>query len=221
METNRRKFLKLSTAAAGSAFLLKPMANALAETCGLTPAQTSGPFYPGSTQFGQDNDLTIVPGHQQRAAGQVIFVTGKVLDIHCQPVEGANVEIWQACHTGKYNHDADPNPAEKDPHFKYWAETFTNAKGEYSFKTILPGAYPADTDWTRPPHIHFHISRLGFRDLVTQMYFKGNEYNDRDLILQQIPKDEQNSVIVDFVPASQQLGALTGTFDITLRPVRG
>jgi protocatechuate 3,4-dioxygenase beta subunit len=220
METNRRRFLKLTGAAAAGALMMKPAADAFAQACGLTPAQTSGPFYPGENQFSTDTDLTLIPGHQQRAEGQVIIVKGRVLDPLCNPIKGANVEIWQACHTGKYNHDQDPNPAAIDPHFRYWAEAFTNENGEYAFKTILPGAYPADTDWTRPPHIHFRITRLGYRDLVTQMYFKGNAYNDRDLILRQIPKEERNSVIVDFVPATQNDGSLTGTFDITLRSVR-
>jgi protocatechuate 3,4-dioxygenase beta subunit len=106
-----------------------------------------------------------------------------------------------------------------DPDFRYWGETFTDADGAYWFKTIIPGAYPAGEGWTRPPHIHFRVARLGFAELITQMYFKGNGWNDADLILQAIPAHERDSVIVDFSPGA--LGVPEGTFDITLKGVRG
>jgi protocatechuate 3,4-dioxygenase beta subunit len=222
LQSKRRSFLKLGTGAAGAALLLNPMSKALAAACGLTPAQTPGPFYPGENKFHVDNDLTAIPGHAARAAGQVVYVKGKVLDQNCNPVENANVEIWQACHTGKYNNSGDSNTAVLDPNFKYCDEVTTDKNGEYSFKTILPGAYPADVDWTRPPHIHFKITRLGYVELVTQMYFKGNQFNDRDLILQQIPANERDSVIVDFKPSPLDLepGSLLGNFDITIQSVR-
>lgn len=221
-ESHRRNFLKIGTEAAGAALLLNPVSKALGAVCGLTPPQTSGPFYPGENQFDPKNDLTLLPGHTIRAKGQVIYVNGKVLDTSCRAIENANVEIWQACASGRYNNPRDPNTAPLDPHFKYWAETYTDSKGEYWFKTILPGAYPADMDWTRPPHIHFKITRLGYRELVTQMYFKGDKLNDNDLILQQIAAADRDSIIVDFQPSSSDLepGSLTGNFDITLKAVR-
>lgn len=219
MAANRRQFLMLGT---GAALLANPMSKALGAACGLTPAQTSGPFYPGENHFHVENDLTQIPGHSRRAEGQIIFIQGRVLDEQCRPIPNATVEIWQACASGKYNNPRDPNPAPLDPNFKYWAETFTADSGGYSFKTILPGAYPADTNWTRPPHIHFKISALGYKELITQMYFKGNQFNDTDLILQDIAREEQDSVIVEFLPATAdlELGALVGTFDITLKSVR-
>ncbi len=70
---------------------------------------------------------------------------GIVQDLSCRPVAGVNVEIWQACASGRYNNERDPNPAPLDPNFRYWGETFTDAAGAYEFKTILPGAYPPQT----------------------------------------------------------------------------
>ncbi len=220
--STRRKFLKLGTGAAGAAILMSSAAKALEATCGLTPPQTAGPFYPGENEFHQDNDLTRIPGNSRRAEGQIIYVKGKILDTNCRPIENANVEVWQACITGKYNNPRDPNPAPLDPNFRYWAETHTDLNGEYWFKTIVPGEYPADKNWTRPPHLHFKVTRLGYHELVTQMYFKGHRHNDSDLILQQIPVTERNSVIVDFKPSPEDLepGSLIGNFDMTLRPVR-
>jgi protocatechuate 3,4-dioxygenase beta subunit len=181
-----------------------------------------GPFYPGEREFGQDVDLTRVPGSNRRAVGEVIYVKGRIVDHLCRPVVNANVEIWQACASGRYNSPKDPNPASLDPNFRYWAETFTNQKGEYMFKTIIPGVYPADENWDRPPHIHFRVAKTGFRDLVTQMYFKDHPLNDLDLILQGIPGEQRETVIVDFqdsLPGFEP-GAKTGFFEIVLRPVR-
>lgn len=190
--------------------------------CLLTPAQTAGPFYPGEVNFTTDVDLTRIEGRKERALGQVIYVKGIVTNQRCEPVAGANVEIWQACATGRYNNKLDPNPAAIDPNFRYWGETYTAADGSYMFKTIRPGHYPADTNWMRPAHIHFRVSKIGHQELVTQMYFKGDKYNDADLILQDIPARERESAIVDFQPSVPDLepGSLTGQFNITFRSLR-
>lgn len=221
-ESNRRQFIKLGgVSAAGLLAFSSPFTKALAASCGLTPPQTPGPFYPGEALFHHDNDLTQIQGHPA-AQGQVVYVKGKVLDGRCKPIADATVEIWQACVSGRYNNPKDTNPAALDPHFKYWGETSTNAQGEYIFKTIIPGAYPADSDWTRPPHIHFKVTRLGYHELVTQLYFKGDPLNEMDLILKAIPAGERDSVIVDFSqsPAGFDPKSLTGNFNITLRSIR-
>lgn len=220
-QLDRRKFLKLGVGvSAGTLMMGGIMPKALAATCGLTPPQTSGPFYPGEKNFTAENDLTL--GENGRALGQVIYVQGKVTDQNCQPLEGANVEIWQACASGRYQHSRDPNPAPLDPNFRYWGETFTAADGSYSFKSIIPGAYPAGDGWIRPPHIHVRVTKLGYRELISQMYFKGNEYNDKDLILLDIPEAERGRVIVDFKPAPTgfEPGSLRGEFDLSIRSVR-
>lgn len=218
---DRRQFLKVSTGAAGAALLAPHLGKAMAAACAETPPQTSGPFYPGESVFQADHDLTQMPGHRLRAEGQIIYVRGRVVDQDCRPVANANVELWQACASGKYNNPKDPNPAPLDPNFKYWAENFTDANGEYWFKTIVPGAYPASDSWTRPPHLHFKISCLGYHELVTQMYFKGNHLNAGDRILQQLPERDRTSVLVEFRPVGEDLepGALLGQFDISIRKV--
>ena len=223
-ESTRRQFLKFGsvTGALGLFTLSNPITKALAASCGLTPPQTSGPFYPGKSEFHLDNDLTQAKPGAPRAQGRVVYIRGQVQNNLCKPVQGAVVEIWQACSSGKYNHKNDTNPAPLDPNFKYWGETQTDEKGEYIFKTIVPGAYPADQDWTRPPHIHFKVTRLGYKDLVTQLYFKGETLNDQDLILKDVPAAQRDSVIVEFVPSPVgfEPNTLIGTFDITLNRVR-
>ncbi len=221
---NRRTLLKFGLGAAASTIALAgSRAATLGAACvGATPPQTAGPFYPGEKLFHKDSDLTKVPGQTAKTLGQVIYITGKVQDLNCNPIEGALVEIWQACASGKYNNPNDPNPAPLDPNFKYWGEASTDSQGEYMFKTIIPGEYKADENWIRPPHIHYKIGKIGYNELITQMYFKGNPLNEADLILDRVPHNEWDRVIIDFQQATAGLepSALMGRFDITLTGVR-
>jgi protocatechuate 3,4-dioxygenase beta subunit len=192
------------------------------DACGLTPPQTEGPFYPVVNQADKDTDLTQVRGKTGRAKGQVIYIQGQVVDEHCGPVPNALVEIWQACWSGRYHHPGDTSGNVLDPNFQYWGRASTDAQGNYQFKTIIPGAYKADTNWWRPPHIHYKVHALGYHDLTTQMYFAGNQYNDADLILQNVPAAERDRVIVDFAAAEGpqfDANSQLGRFDIALRRV--
>ena len=96
-----------------------------------------------------------------------------------------------------------------DEHFQYWGKAITNKHGEFLFKTIVPGFYPAEEDWYRPPHLHFSVRASGYPEFVTQAYFKGDalsnidlihELNAKDFILRnpRIPHDQQERVIVDY-----------------------
>ena len=214
----RRNFLKFGSLAATSLVTLNSISTAqAAEACAksITPKQPKGPFYPIVDQVDTDSDLVYLKGSGRAARGQVIIVEGIVTDQKCRPVEGALVEIWQACETGRYNHPSDPNSAALDEDFQYWGKAVSDKNGFYRFRTILPGAYPADTNWMRPPHIHFKIAKLGFVELITQMYFAGQQLNAQDLILQRLRAEEQKNVIVDF-KAVTGLPNPVGTFNIQI-----
>jgi protocatechuate 3,4-dioxygenase beta subunit len=68
--------------------------------------------------------------------------------------------------------------------------------GRFDILTIIPGAYPAAPDWTRPPHIHVKVHKLGYPSLTTQVYFEGNPLNEVDQILQSLSPAEQKLVTV-------------------------
>jgi len=55
------------------------------------------------------------------------------------------------------------------------------------------------------------------------MYFKGDPLNEKDLILEDIPRADWSRVIVDFQPAGVgfEPGSLLGNFEISLQKVRG
>ncbi len=210
-EISRRNLLSKVLIASGAAIT---GSKALAQSCGLTPEQTEGPFYPIQDQADKNNDLTQVKGKFGSATGKIALLRGVIQDDFCRPIKGAMVEIWQACHTGKYNHPSDPNPAKLDPNFQYWGQAITNEKGEYFFKTIVPGAYPADNTWIRPPHIHFKVHLRGYEELTSQLYWKGHPLNKKDRILQSLSKEERDRVVVDFKEVN---GIQQGIFNISLK----
>ena len=82
-------------------------AGVLGNQAQITPPNPEGPFYPMRPQVDKDTDLTLIQGNTERAQGQMIRVTGKVLDENGQPVEGALVDIWQANGHGRYHHEDD------------------------------------------------------------------------------------------------------------------
>lgn len=227
---SRRKLLKFSALtsglAAASSFALPSELKAQAGSClnQITPPQTEGPFYPVHDQLDKDNDLTRIPGRGRlRADGQVVYVTGQVVDEHCRPIQSALVEIWQACKSGRYNHHADPNRAPLDPNFQYYGKVVTDRAGRYIFKTIIPGAYPASQGWVRPPHIHFKVARLGYHELTTQMYFAGHALNVKDRILMALPPNDRRKVVVDFKPPLSrnfEPDSFVGVFNVILNSVK-
>lgn len=217
MQTNdnvpRRNWLKRTLAlAAGTAATGFTLTDPTKDTCAVTPRQELGPFptMKFRTQADHDIDLTQLTGQTAPATGEVMIVHGKILDTHCQPIAGAIVEIWQANHHGKYRHEFDDSGT-SDPNFQGWAQAVTNAQGEYRFKTIKPGLYGR-----RARHIHYKVSKRGYHELVTQLYFDGEERNKTDEILNAFTHAEQMRLMGKPDPKA---ATPTYAFSINLDPV--
>jgi protocatechuate 3,4-dioxygenase, beta subunit len=161
------------------------------DDCRVTPVQELGP-YPAMkyrTQPDHDVDLTKIEGQIGIAIGQIITVFGGITNKDCNPVASAVVEIWSANHYGKYRHEFDTK-GQDDPNFQGWGQAITNKNGEYRFKTIVPGLYS-----DRARHIHFKVSKRGYHELVTQLYFEGEDRNKTDGPLNQLTHEEQQQII--------------------------
>lgn len=175
-----------------------------------TPPQILGPFYPFMLIPTETGDLT---GGGQ-AKGTILYLSGRVLTDKGQPVIGAKVEIWQANAAGRYAHPNDENAAPLDEKFHGFAVTTTDAEGNYAFKTVRPAAYPAAPGRWRPAHIHFCVTAQ-YERLVTQMYFKGDRYNETDSWLNSASR--KDLLITDPAPVSgKEPGAQAVTFDVVL-----
>ena len=69
----------------------------------ITPGQALGPFYPVLRPGEQDADLTRLPGREGSAAGQLLYVVGRVVDRAGAPIAGAEIDIWQPNAKGRYD----------------------------------------------------------------------------------------------------------------------
>jgi protocatechuate 3,4-dioxygenase beta subunit len=71
----------------------------------------------------------------------------------------------------------------------------TDARGTFTFKSILPVSYPIPDDGPagqllqmmgrhpfRPAHVHFMISASGHRTLVTHLFLAGDAYLESDAV---------------------------------------
>ena len=176
----------------------------------------------------ESNDAQHAPSVAPRAQGQLITVSGRLLDEDARPLRDAVVELWHANASGRYRHRADEaSLAPLDPHFIGSGRTLTDQDGHYRFTTIKPGAYPVPnhpTRWWRPPHIHFSVFGESFMSrLVTQMFFPGEPLNEIDLILNAVPDTRGRArMIAKLVPMldTSTPGAIGFEHDLVVRGSR-
>jgi protocatechuate 3,4-dioxygenase, beta subunit len=184
-----------------------------------TPHEEVGPMYPVKKPVDRGYDLTVNPQNGERAAGQIVYLSGRVLDTRGNPIAGARIELWQTNMHGRYKHPADPNPAQLDDNFDGFGTAITGPDGRWQFKTIKPAAYPASAPgWWRPPHIHFDVG-TDYARLCTQMYFPGEALNDVDLLIARHRKLGDGEHIVAkpaALPPGAEPDAIALTFDLVL-----
>jgi protocatechuate 3,4-dioxygenase beta subunit len=172
-----------------------------------TPAQMLGPFYPLQPDPAAGNDLATVDG-RTRASGTPLTIIGRVRDTAGRAQRGVLVEIWQTNAHGRYHHPHDDSPGPLDPNFRGYGLDTTGTEGDYSFRTVMPVAYPG-----RTPHVHFRLSRNGRELLVTQMYLPGEagRRNQRDGLFMSVDAAARARMV-----GVEQPGALR--FDIVIVP---
>ncbi|ACL57555.1 intradiol ring-cleavage dioxygenase [Methylobacterium nodulans] len=123
-----------------------------------TIANPEGPYFRPSSPLKRDLAADV-------GRGDRIFLGGFVRDEACRPVPGALIELWHADDDGRYDNVG----------FKLRGHQFSNEHGMWWFATIVPAAY-----WTRTRHYHFKVQRPNDRVLTTQLYFPGEQQNQRD-----------------------------------------
>jgi protocatechuate 3,4-dioxygenase beta subunit len=123
-----------------------------------TPAQTEGPFFRAGSPGRAD---LVEPGSKAR----VVELTGFVLTRGCNPVARAVVDMWHADERGAYDNKG----------YRYRGRTYTDEKGRYRFRTIVPALYPG-----RTRHYHVNVAAGGKLLLTTQLYFPDEPGNRRD-----------------------------------------
>jgi protocatechuate 3,4-dioxygenase, beta subunit len=182
-----------------------------------TGQETLGPFYPVRAPISHDTDMTHFPGRKGgRALGQVIQLTGRVLDTSGRPLPRAVLTVWQANAAGRYTNPVDHNPAPLDANFLGVVSFNVGADGSYRLRTVKPGAYPEPSGTLRTPHIHFDVVNTDYR-LVTQMYFPGEALNAKDILLSTLTARRRDPALSICKPtATSEPGLQAFTFDIVL-----
>lgn len=123
-------------------------------------------------------------------SGLALEVHGEVVDIDGEPVAGALVDVWQASPVGLYENQ-DPEQPDHNLRGRFEAD----AQGRFHFLTVRPAGYPVPTDGPcgellraqdrhpyRPAHIHFMISREGFKTLITQVFANDDACIESDVV---------------------------------------
>jgi protocatechuate 3,4-dioxygenase beta subunit len=189
---SRRALVGTGLASAG---LLVASSTRAAQGRALTAESPMGPFFPLTVPADSDADLTMIKGHSKRALGQVIEITGRILDPKGNPIGGAKLDIWQANAKGRYSHPADPAVMPLDPDFDGFASIVSDAKGDWRIVTVKPGSYDSPIG-NRPPHIHFDIRGKSHRN-IAQLYFPEDaEGNAKDLLYKALGDQAATSVAV-------------------------
>ncbi len=149
-----------------------------------TPSTVLGPFHiDGSPEMEMGANMAV------GVKGDACFMTGTVRDLDGAPIEGAELDIWQADTEGMYESQVGSD----EPWLR--AIFHTGPDGKYLIQTIVPSEYPipmdgpvgelmrqTDINIYRPPHIHFHVSAPGYHSLVTHIFKKGGRYLDCDVV---------------------------------------
>lgn len=179
----RQEFILLSDTL-GLSRMVNILHDGRAETVG-TETSLLGPFYRNDSPV-----LALGSSIAREPGGEEVGLFGTVRDEQGAPVANAIVEVWQTDPDGAYDLQA-ADPTDMD-----WRAQFrTDDQGRYWFRATLPLGYTIPLDGPvgamiraqgrhgcRPAHTHFLIGAPGYRELVTAIYYGGDQYIGSDTV---------------------------------------
>jgi len=174
--------------------------------CISTTSDIEGPFYLNGAPFTTQIAKAGEPGERLFISGTVYSDedTGNCIT----PIEDTELDVWQANDAGAYDNSA---ALDSCISCNLRGKMKTDANGQYSFETILPGPYDIGGGQFRPGHIHIKASAQGHTDLTTQLYFEG------DIFIPTDPWASDPDAVNRIIPLTQDAGgAWHGDFDIIL-----
>lgn len=139
-------------------------------SCVVRPEQTEGPYFVDERL--NRSDIRSDPTDGRVKTGTPLALTLLVSRIgagDCQPLAGAQVDIWHCDGFGVYSDVRDPDFSTIGQKF-FRGYQITTARGEVQFVTVYPGWYPG-----RTVHIHFKIRTAPLVqrsfEFTSQLYF--------------------------------------------------
>lgn len=163
-----------------------------------TPSQTAGPYvhigcipsFAGLNGV-YPHDLGLSP-ISDGAKGQIITITGAVIDGTGWSLRDAMLESWQADAAGVYpgQPDADPNVA------GFCRFAADKDSGEFTLRTVKPGATPLRGGVQQAPHIALWVVARGINiGLSTRIYFE-DEDNSKDPLFTRIEQRPRADTLI-------------------------
>ena len=192
---DRRQEWVLASDVLGVSMLVETLNNPAGDGC--TEATVLGPFHvEGAPQLEPGGNIC------RDGKGMPCHVSGRVTDSDGEPLAGANLDVWQTNADGYY----DVQQPDLQPAMNLRGRFVTDPEGRYAFRTVRPVSYPVPTDgpvgdilnrmgrhaW-RPAHIHFIVTKPGYRRLVTHIFAHDDPYIDSDAVF-----GVKDSLLVEF-----------------------
>ncbi|RUR80228.1 dioxygenase [Chlorogloeopsis fritschii PCC 9212] len=163
--------------------------------------------------------------------GDVLFMSGRILDVNGSPIANALIDVWQTNSKGFYDIQ-DPN----QPKGNFRGCFKSNADGYYAFETVVPIGYDIPANGPcgevlrllgrhthRPAHIHFKLSAAGFKVLTTQTYLNDDPYISSDTVFAVVPSTiitlQKHEAPDEMLARNQSKPFYTVEFDFVLSPV--
>ncbi len=153
---------------------------------GATENTVFGPFHVEGAPIRAMGDCISLDGR-----GEKCLYTGRVVDIHGEPIRGARIDVWSDNADGFYSVQQ-PDIQDK------WNNRgifVTGADGSYEFIGIKPVSYPIPDDGpvgkmleamgrhpNRPAHMHFLVTAPGYRKLVTHTFVGDDPWIGSDAV---------------------------------------
>lgn len=186
------------------------------DASGESPSALLGPFWRARAPLcepGADIARSDTPGVP-------LEVEGCVRDASGRSVGDATVDVWQASPVGLYENQ---DPQQDDMNLR--GRFVTDREGRFHFRSVRPAGYPVPTDGpcgvllraqrrhpNRPAHLHFMISKPGYKVLISQVYADDDENLESDPTF-----GVTRRLIGRYAPAPDGRSA-TLRYDFTLEP---
>jgi catechol 1,2-dioxygenase len=214
-DDNRQEFILLGDIL-GVEVLVDMMTNPIEG--GESESTVLGPFYRENPPVLPKGASTILKHYDNE---ETAYFEGYIKDEAGKGIAGVTLDVWEDAPNGVYE-NLDPN----QPDYNLRGRFETDENGHYAFVAVRPVPYPIPDDETagellrfmghhpnRPGHMHFIISREGYRPLISQIYDADSAWLDDDSVFA-----VKESLIGKFQPAAKELGTdLHFTFDFVLK----
>jgi protocatechuate 3,4-dioxygenase beta subunit len=153
---------------------------------GATENTVLGPFHVAGAPVRRMGDCITLDGK-----GATCLYTGRVINLHGEPIGGARIDVWSDNAEGFYSVQ---QPGIQDRWYNRGV-FITGPDGKYEFIGIKPVSYPIPDDGpvgkllaalgrhpNRPAHMHFLITAPGYERLVTHTFVGDDPWIGSDAV---------------------------------------